>query len=281
MEIHNSKKRLKVIAISGGKGGVGKTQIAVNLACALSQQGKKCILFDADFGLSNVDIALGLKPQQTLLDVVEGKAALASILIEGPFGLQILPGASGIEKMVELSSQESYGLIQDFVGFYSDYDYLIVDTAAGISNTVVRMAAASDDVVVVLADDPASLTDAYALIKVLNKSYHIDKFKVLVNRVNTHSQAQQIFVKMLRVTDKYLNVVLQPIGFIPEEPLVKKSQKQQKALICAYPTSKGALGYTELAKNVCNWPTSDHIIGGAQFFAQRFVGGHNLTEAHT
>lgn len=279
MEHKNASKRLKVIAISGGKGGVGKTQVAVNTACTLAQQGYKCILFDADFGLSNVDIALGLKPTKNLLDVVEGRETLHSILIEGPWGVKILPGASGVERMAELSAHESYGLIQDFTQFYQDYDYLIVDTAAGISNTVVRIAAAADDVVIVTADDPASMTDAYAMIKVLNKSYHLDKFKILVNRVANCSQAEQIFAKLTKVTDQYLNVVLQLIGWINEEPLVKKAQKKQQVLVSAYPTSLGAARYAKLAQELVRLPNNNQARGQSQFFVQRFVEAHNYFEA--
>jgi flagellar biosynthesis protein FlhG len=281
MKIAENEKHLKVIAVSGGKGGVGKTHVAVNLAITLSQMGKKCILFDADFGLSNVDIVLGLKPQLTLLDVVEGNATLQSILIDGPAGLKILPGASGVERMAHLNAQESFGLIQDFVSFYKDYDYLIVDTAAGISSTVVRMAAASDDVLIVAGDDPASLTDAYSMIKVLNRTYHIDKFKVLINRVNSHSQAEQIFAKLTRVADQYLSVVLQLIGWIKEEPLVKKALKKQQALVCAYPTSDGAKRYQHLASEIIQLPNFNIANGCTQFFVQRFVDSNDCYKAHS
>lgn len=280
MEKSSNAKRLKVIAISGGKGGVGKTQVAVNLACSLSQQGKRCVLFDADFGLSNVDIALGLKPKQTLLDVVEGRASVESILLEGPYGLQVLPGASGMERMAELTPAESYGLIQDFMSFYEDYDYLIVDMAAGIANSVVRLGAACDEIIVVVCDDPASMTDAYAMIKVLNKVYHIDKFKILANRVIGASQGEQIFAKLTKVTDIYLNVLLQYIGYIQEEPLVKKSLKKQQALVCAYPTSKGAMGYMKLAHELMSNPGMHDIRGASQFFIQRFINMPKTSEAH-
>lgn len=272
-------KHLKVIAIGGGKGGVGKTQVAVNLAIKLAQLGHKTVLFDADFGLSNVDIALGLKPKQTLQDVVEGRAQLADILMDGPEGLKILPGASGVEHMAQLGPQASYGLIQDFMDFYAEFEYLIIDIAAGISSAMMRMAASSDEIVVVANDDPASLADAYAMIKVLNKSYHVDKFKILINRVDSCSQANQIFAKLTSVADRYLSVVLQLIGWINDEPLVKKAQKQQNALVCAYPSSQGAKRMTELAQSIAALPSDAKLDGNSQFFVQRFLSSTLCSEA--
>ena len=166
-----SPKPVQVIAVSSGKGGVGKTNVSVNLAIALSNEGKKVLLMDADLGLANIDIMLGLKHDYNLSHVLSGQCSLEEVIIDGPKGIKIIPASSGVKQMAELTPMENAGVVRAFSELSCDVDVLIIDTAAGIADSVIAFAKASQEVVVVVCDEPASLTDAYALIKVLNSDY--------------------------------------------------------------------------------------------------------------
>ena len=160
---------VKVIAVTGGKGGVGKTNVAANLGLCLATQGREVMLLDADFGLANVDVLLGLHPRFNLSHVLRGECNLEDVIVTGPRGLQVVPAASGVRQMAELSVGEHAGLIRAFSDLYHNLDVLIIDTAAGISDSVMTFSHAAHHVLVVVCDEPASITDAYALIKVLSR----------------------------------------------------------------------------------------------------------------
>ncbi len=186
-------KPVQVIAVSGGKGGVGKTNVSINLAVSLAEIGRKVMVLDADLGLANIDVVLGLHPKFDLSHVMRGEKDLDEIIIDGPAGIRLIPGASGIQHMAELSPAEHAGIISAFSEMGSDIDTLIVDTAAGISDTVISFTRASQEVIVVVCDEPASITDAYAIIKLLNKEYGSTRFRVL-GKYGAHSPGGQGFV---------------------------------------------------------------------------------------
>ena len=187
---------VRVIAVTGGKGGVGKTNVSVNLAVAMAELGKRVMLLDADLGLANIDVVLGLHPERDLSHVVRGECSLEDVLLKGPAGILVAPGASGVQQMAELSKAEHAGLIRAFSDVGSDLDVMIVDTAAGISDVVVSFSRAAQEVVVVVCDEPASITDAYALIKLLNREYGIDRFHVLANMVHTAQEGRVLYNKI-------------------------------------------------------------------------------------
>jgi len=174
-------KPVKVIAIASGKGGVGKTNVTVNIGVALATQGKKVVLLDADLGLANIDVMLGLHPQFNLLHVLEGDKSLKDIMVDGPSGLQIIPAASGVKKMAELSPAEHAGMIQAFSELDQHIDILLIDSAAGIADSVVSFTKAAQEVIVVVCDEPASITDAYALIKLLSREHGVERFHIIAN----------------------------------------------------------------------------------------------------
>ncbi|MCK5121548.1 MAG: MinD/ParA family protein, partial [Methylococcales bacterium] len=196
-------KPVRVIAITSGKGGVGKTNVSVNLGVALSKMGRRVALLDADMGLANVDILLGLSPKFNLSHVLQGEKTLDEIMLTGPAGLKVIPASSGVQHMSELSSMEQAGVIRAFSEIDKDLDVLIVDTAAGISSSVVNFARACQEIIVVVCDEPTSLTDAYAYIKLLNRDYGLSKFHIITNMVESPQQGQQLFTKLRKVTDKY------------------------------------------------------------------------------
>ncbi len=266
-------KPLKVIAVTAGKGGVGKSNVSVNLAVALSQLDQKVILLDADLGLANVDIMLGLHSKYNLSHVLQGECALSDIILEGPNQIKVIPAASGTEFMTQLSTAEHAGIIDAFNELTDDLDYMIIDTAAGISDTVLSFTRSSQELIVVVCDEPTSLTDAYALIKVMKKKYQCNNFHILANMVRSIKDGKDLFHKLFRVAEQFLDVRLDYLGAIPFDEQVHQSVKKQKPVLIAYPDSQAAVSLRELAKEVNNWPFKQHSAGNTSFFLERLVVG--------
>ena len=265
------QKPVKVIAVASGKGGVGKTNVSVNLSLGLIAQGQEVVLFDADLGLANVDLLLGLHSEVNLSHVIAGERTLEEIIVEGPEGLKIIPASSGTQLMTELTPAQHAGVIQSFSELSTPVDVLVVDTAAGISDSVISFVRASHEVIVVVCDEPTSLTDAYALIKVLNTEYHVQKFNVLANMVRTPGEGANLFTKLTRATDHYLDATLEYIGAIPYDDYLVKAVKKQRPVMQSYPQSPAALAFRQLAKKVDTWPLPDSASGRLEFFVERLI----------
>lgn len=272
---------VQVIAITGGKGGVGKTNVAVNVSLALAAVGKRVILMDADLGLANVDIQLGLKADKTLEDVLNGDCALRDILLSTPGGVKVIPAASGVQSLTQLGPQSHAGLIQAFSDLDDQLDILIVDTAAGISESVVSFVRAAQEVMVVVCDEPSSITDAYALVKLLNRDYGMSRFRVLANMTRSPEEGKALFSKFVKVAERFLDVSLQYAGDIPWDESVRKSAQRQRAAIEAYPASKCAAAYRRLADEITQWPINHQASGRLEFFVERLLtaGGAEVTGA--
>jgi len=262
---------VRAIAVTGGKGGVGKTNVSVNLAVAAAEQGQKVMLLDADLGLANIDVVLGLHPQYDLSHVMRGECSLEEALIEGPAGLKVIPGASGVQALAELSPAEHTGLIRAFSEVAADTELLIVDTAAGISDTVLSFSRASHEIVVVVCDEPASITDAYAIIKLLNRDYGHQRFRILANMVRTAQEGRDLYNKMCRVTDRYLDVTLSFMGAVPYDDSLRKAVKTQRPVVQAFPRSRVAQVFRNLAKKIETWPQPGGANGQVQFFVERLI----------
>lgn len=264
-------KPVRVIAVTSGKGGVGKTNLSVNLGVALSQMGRRVALLDADMGLANVDILLGLSPEFNLSHVLQGDKTLQDIMLTGPAGLQVIPASSGIQQMSELSNIEQAGVIRAFSEIDQSLDVLIVDTAAGISSSVVNFARACQEIIVVVCDEPTSLTDAYAYIKLLNRDYGISKFHIIANMVPSVQQGQQLFTKLSKVTERYLDVNLSYTGAIPFDEYLRQSVRKQQPVIEGFPRSKAALAIKNLAQRIDSWPIKIQAGGYLEFFVERMI----------
>ena len=262
---------VQAIAVTGGKGGVGKTNVSINLAVAMADIGKRVLVLDADLGLANVDVVLGLHPEYDLSHVLRGERTLDEVIIKGPSGIQVVPAASGLRHMAELSEAEHTGLIRAFSDLGNDLDVLIVDTAAGISDTVISFSRAVQELIVVVCDEPASITDAYALIKLLNREYGIGRFRILANMTRSAQEGRDLYNKLCRVTDRYLDVMLSFIGSIPFDECLRKAVKGQKPVVHAYPRSPSAQILKNLAKKADNWPVPDGASGHLQFFVEQLV----------
>ncbi|WP_020209485.1 MinD/ParA family protein [Gilvimarinus chinensis] len=267
----SQNRPVQVIAVSGGKGGVGKSNISVNLSIALANMRRRVVLMDADLGLANIDVLLGLSPKHTLADVLAGKCSLPEILMAGPGGIKIVPAASGVQRMAELSSQEHAGVISAFSDLSDQVDVLVIDTAAGISDTVLSFVRAANETLVVVCDEPSSITDAYALIKLLNKEYDLQRFRVVANMTRTSGEGQLMFNKLNSVCERFLDVALQYVGQIPFDENVRHAVQRQKALLDFAPNCKASLALRELAKKVDNWPLPSAPSGKLEFFVERLL----------
>jgi len=263
--------QMKVIAVSGGKGGVGKTNVSLNTAIALAYQGKRVLVLDADLGLANVDVMLGLRVQRNLSHVLSGECELDDIMVEGPAGIKIIPATSGTQSMVDLTPAEHAGLIRAFSEMHTECDVLIVDTAAGISDMVLSFTRAAQDVLLVVCDEPTSITDCYALMKLLSRDHEVFKFKVVANMVRSPKEGQQLFAKLTKVSDRFLDVALELVGVIPYDENIRKSVRKQKAIIDAFPDSPASVAFRELASKIVQWPIPNQPSGHLEFFIEKLL----------
>lgn len=264
---------VRVIAVTSGKGGVGKTNVSVNLGVALSQRGKRVLLMDADMGLANVDIMLGLSPKYNLSHVLDGVKSLKEVLVKGPAGMKIIPAASGVKRMAELSPLENAGIVHAFSELADELDVLIVDTAAGIASSVATFCQAAQEVVVVVCDEPASLTDAYALIKVLNQDYQLSRFHILANMTQNEQHGRKLFLKLATVTEKFLNIQLKYLGTVPYDAALKQAVRKQVPVTLFKPDSSAAQAFTHIAQQIERWPMPQGASGHIQFFIENLFQG--------
>jgi flagellar biosynthesis protein FlhG len=262
---------VQVIAVTGGKGGVGKTTIAVNLAASIAARGKQVMLLDGDLGLANVDVFLGLTPRLTLADVLAGNCSLEEILLDAPQGFKVVPAASGIAQLAELDTLTHLGLVRAFGDIISRVDVMVIDTAAGIAGSVLQFSQAAQQVLVVLCDEPASLTDAYALIKILSRDHGVKQFRVVVNEVRGRGMGQALFQRFERVATRFLSVDLDYVGEIPEDAFLRRSIREQRPVVTAYPSSPASVALKTLAQRADNWPVADGPRGNVEFFVERLI----------
>ena len=266
-----ARKPLRTMSVTSGKGGVGKTNLVVNLAIELTRLGRKVLIIDADLGLANIDVVLNLNPKYTINDVIRGDKSINEVLLKGPEGVSILPAASGVSELSELSSDEKLMILQELDSFETDADVVIIDTAAGISDMVLYFNLAAQQRLVVATGEPTSLTDAYALIKVLYTRHQERSFSLVVNNVKDAAEAKGVYGKISAVVDRFLGEVsLDYLGFIPNDPAVNKSVMRQTPLVKAFPNSPAAGYFKLLAKRLMAQPV-DNSGGNIKFFWRRLV----------
>ena len=263
---------LRVISVTSGKGGVGKTNVVANLALALCRLGKRVLILDADLGLGNMDVLLGLNPRYNIQHVLSGEKRLEEVIINVPVGFHLLPAASGIQELTDLSQAQRMFLLDEFDALRQFFEVLLIDTGAGISSNVMYFNFAAMEKVVVITNEPASLTDSYALIKVLANKYHQKKFRVLINSARSEQEAQQIYKHLCVVVDKFLgSLSLDYLGWIPYDENVPKAVRRQQAVLDLFPLSKASKGFMEVAKRLMASEEHLDFEGDVKFFWQRLL----------
>ncbi len=262
---------VQVIAVTGGKGGVGKSNVSINLSVCLANMGRRVALLDADLGLANIDVLLGLSAKQNLENVLAGECSLTDIMLTGPGGIRIIPASSGTQRMCQLGAMEHAGLIHAFSEISDQIDVLVVDTAAGIADSVVSFVRAAQEILLVVCDEPSSITDAYALVKLLNRDYGVDRFRVVANMTRTPQEGRNLYSKLTQVAERFLDVTLQYVGHIPYDEAVRKAVQRQKPVVELSPRSKAATAYRQLAEKVDLWPLPTTPRGHLEFFVETLI----------
>lgn len=262
----------RVITVTSGKGGVGKSSISVNLAIALSRLGNRVVIFDADFGLANIEVMLGIRPQYNLADLMFRGKSLTDIINTGPENIGFISGGSGIQELTNLSKEQIIYLIQKLVELDEKADIIIIDTSAGIADSVLEFIAASTEVLLVATPEPTSITDAYALLKTLNRKSDISLqdtvIKMVANRIDSYEDGKELYDKLSLVVSKFLNLKMEYLGAVPQDTCVSKSVMRQKPAIMLYPNSQFSKSVSAFAETICD-NVSESVQsrkGIAQFF---------------
>ncbi len=262
-----------VISITSGKGGVGKTNLSVNLAVELAKQGKRVILLDADLGLANVDVLLGLTPPKNLFHLFhDDESDIREILFETPYGFSILPASSGMSEMLALSTGQKLELLEAVDILEEEVDFLLVDTGAGINDNVLYFNVAAQERLVVLTPEPTSLTDAYALIKVLKTNHGVERFKVIINMVHDMRAAKVAFGRLHQACEHFLSgVSLDLVGMVPRDTAVRQSVVQQLPLCINAPDSPSSKAVFEVASSLLEWEVPKRLDGNIKFFWKKLL----------
>ncbi len=262
----------RVLSITSGKGGVGKTAVVSNVAVALARLGKKVLIIDADLGLANVDVVLGISPPYNLNHFFSGERTLDEIMVEGPHGLKILPAGSGVQQFTRLDGQLKMQLIDALDTLDEHFDVVLIDTEAGISDNVTYFNVAAQDILVVTTPEPTAITDAYALMKLLSTQYHQKRFLLAVNSVRSADEGLDVFEKLTMVSGRYLDIFIDYLGAIPFDRKMHDSVRQQQVMVELYPDSRVAKSFIELAENLIEIPQNNQAQGTLQFFWKQFLG---------
>jgi flagellar biosynthesis protein FlhG len=262
---------MKVISITGGKGGIGKTTITVNLAVAFAKAGKRVLIFDADLGLANVDVLLGLKPKKTIEHVMSGECTLNDIVITGPHGIKIIPAASGIQSVADLSMQQASDLIHSFSTLAEKMDIMLIDLASGISRQVIDFTHAAENILVVICNDPASLMDSYAVIKLLHTKYGRNNFGVIVNKVRNLREGYQVYLGFQETIAKFMNLSVEYVGYIPNDDYVGMAARENVTVYDRFPISQASQAFRDLQSGIQIWASQAPASGGIQYFFERLI----------
>ena len=274
MDIKNNVdlKAPLVLSVGSGKGGVGKTNLAVNLACCLARAGKRVVLLDTDLGLANVDVLLGLTPPKNLFYLFHEKAKLQDILFPTPYGFSILPATSGSGEMAALDQGQKLELLESMDYLEGNIDYLLVDTGAGINDNVIYFNLAVQERIIVMTPEPTALTDAYALIKVLKTNHGVEHFKIVLNMMRDIKSSKEVFSRLHAACDHFLDgISLDLAGVIPKDPAIRKAVTTQVPFCFQSPDSPASKAVRELAGTINNWDVPRSLDGNIKFFWKKLL----------
>lgn len=264
----------RVITVTSGKGGVGKSNTTVNLAIQLTKLGKRVVILDADLGLANVELLLGVVPKYSLVDVMNGTRTIEEILTPGPMGIKFISGGSGVKELVRVSDAQLNFFLQNLKQLDSMADVILVDTGAGLSNSVMSFVKAVEEVIVVTTPEPTAITDAYSLIKVLkNETNSLPKINLIINRVEDEKEGLEIFEKLEKVSNKFLQVNLNYLGSVPFDTYLVKAVKKQEPVVNLFPKSISAKAFENIGNKLMDIEISDRK--GITSFIKKLVATFN------
>ncbi len=265
------QRPLRVIAVASGKGGVGKTSLTVNLGITAAKAGRKVLIIDADLGLANAEILLGIKPQFHLGHLLNEEMPIDHVLGTGPHNVRILAAGSGVQQLTQLSTEDQMRLISAFDPLEDQFDTILIDVSAGIGDNVLFFAGAAQETLLVVAPEPTSLTDAYATVKVLSQQAGVQHFNVVVNAAPHEAAARDIFQKLTMVTSRFLNTHVNYYGFVPRDDDVRRAILSQKPFVDLYPNCPAARAVATLYTNLLDRPAPNNLDGGLKFLWQRVL----------
>ncbi len=262
---------VRVLSVTSGKGGVGKTNCVVNMAVSLARVGKRVLILDADLGLCNLDVMLGLSPKYNINHVLRGEMKIEDIIVTGPSGIMVIPAASGIQELTNLSVEERLALTSSIERLDTRVDIMIIDTGAGISNNVMFFNTAAQEIIVVVTPEPTSLTDAYALMKVLMKKHGEKSFKLLVNSVRGEKEGKNIYSIISLVAGRFLNVSLEYLGYVVQDEKVSRAVLNQRAVVDMFPETPASLCFKAISERISEMPVEGAPKGGMQLFWKNMI----------
>ncbi|AUS96345.1 ATP-binding protein [Clostridium thermosuccinogenes] len=267
------KKKARVITVTSGKGGVGKTNISINLSISLGRLGYKVLIIDADFGLANIDVLFGVIPKYSLADVIRGEKNIYEVLSDGPEGIKFISGGSGVEELAKLDKEQLDNFIENVSLLDEEFDIILIDTGAGLSDSVMKFVMAADEVLLVVTPEPTSVTDAYALIKMISRRDSSKIIKLIINRAENLEEANQIIDKITMVTSKFLAMKLFSLGYVLQDEAVSKAVKQQQPLVMAYPRSHAARLIMEMSSRLAGVDQEAAVknVSGMRSFVSKLV----------
>lgn len=267
-----STMRTRTISVTSGKGGVGKSTLVSNIALNLSQQGHSVLILDGDLGMANIDIMFGLRSMNSVEHVLTGEKTLREIIVEVMPNVCLIPGGSGVYGLQRVDTYQKKMLLDQVGELNERFDYMLIDTASGIDDNVLYLNSAAQETMVVVTPEPASLTDAYALIKVLHKKLHENRFTVVVNMAQDEREAKSVFRRLSDVTQKFLCVSLDYKGFVPADPNLRAATKSQQLIVQMNPHAPSSHAIRLLSEKLSGYASMQPVKGGLQFFWEQLVG---------
>jgi len=266
----------KVITVTSGKGGVGKTNLTVNLSIAFALKNKRVLILDADLGLSNINIVIGLvpPPKYNLFHVISGKKDITEILADGPCGVKVITGAVGVTRLSNMSPQKRNQFLANLTGLFDSFDLIIIDTSAGISSHVLSFILAANEVILITTPEPTAIADAYGIIKATASKKNDINMKLVINRINNIMEGKKVADKIVNIAGQFLNVQVENVGYLLDDPLVAKAVREQQPFFLAYPRSKAANCINHIRNKLSNCPDDSFEYGGITRFFKRLLGSN-------